>query len=301
MEERERRDGTVGRSMGQGAVLVTGASSGIGLQTALLLAGRGFEVYATMRDPSRGGDLLEEAEKRELQIQILPLDLSQPLSIENALNRVLSQSGRIYGLVNNAGIQLRGYFEDLTDEEIRHIFEINTYGTMAVTKALIPHLRANRRGRIVIVSSIGGRIGSPALSAYCASKFALEGFGEALALELQSFGISVSMVEPAIVNTPIWGQNRNVATHAEDPSSPYSAWFRQSERLADQLVQSSPTTSEDVADAIYAALTDRRPKLRYLVGRRAALVLTLRRILPEVLFERLYFGEVVRRITQTKN
>jgi len=282
------------------SILVTGTSTGLGLETAVYLAERGFEVYASMRDLERRSALDDAAARRGVELQLLQLDITDKVSIDRAVQTVVERSGGIYGLVNNAGIGLRGYFEDLSEEEIRRVFEVNVFGTMAVTRAVLPHMRAARRGRIVIITSVGGLIGSLAVSAYCASKFAQEGFGESLAQEVVPFGIYVSLVEPAIIKTERWGAKRGIAKGALDPESPYYAWFWASERLADRLVETSPTKPVDVARAVYRALTARHPRLRYMVGRRAGLVVALRRYLPGELFERLYFGEAVRRVTSTK-
>ena len=281
------------------SVLITGASTGLGLETAVYLAERGFEVYASMRDLQRRPALDEAATRRKVQLHVLRLDITDKESIDRAVRTVIEQAGGIYGLVNNAGIGLRGYFEDLSEEEIRRVFEVNVFGTMAVTRAVLPYMRAARRGHIVIITSVGGLIASLAVSAYCATKFAQEGFGESLAQELVPFGIYVSLVEPAIIKTERWGINRAVAKKALEPESPYYAWFRESERLADQVVETSPTKPVEVAEAVYSALTARRPKLRYMVGRRAGLVVALRRYLPAELFERLGFGEAIRRVTKT--
>jgi short-subunit dehydrogenase len=150
------------------------------------------------------------------------------------------------------------------------------------------------------MSSVGGMLGSVALSAYCASKHALEGFGEALSLEVCALGIQVTLVEPAIVPTEIWGKNRHVAPGALDPASSYHEWFRAAERLTDQIVAVAPTRALDVAETVHRALGAHRPRLRYIVGRRAAVLLLLRRYLPAVVFERVYFGEVIRRVTGTR-
>jgi len=278
--------------------LVTGASSGIGLETALYLAARGYNVCATMRDLSRRAALDEEAARRKLSVRIEPLDVTDPAGAKAVVQSLIDRHGGIYGLVNNGGTQVRGYFEDLTDAEIRSVFDVNLFGTMTMVRAVLPAMRASRQGRIVIVSSVGGILGSLALSAYCASKHALEGFGEALSLEVCALGIHLTLVEPAIVQTEIWGANRRVAKGALDPASPNFKWFNAAERLTDRVVASAPTTANDVARTVHTALSARRPRLRYVVGRRASLLVTLRRYLPESLFERLYFGELVRRVTK---
>jgi NAD(P)-dependent dehydrogenase (short-subunit alcohol dehydrogenase family) len=228
---------------------------------------------------------------------VLPLDVTDPASITPAIAAVLDRAGGLYAVVNNAGIQLRGYFEDLSASEIARVFDTNLFGAMAVTRAALPHLRAAGRGRIVLMDSICGRLGSLAMSAYCASKFALEGFGEALALEMKLFGVGVSLVEPAIVQTDIWEANRGVARRSLDPESPYYGWFRRSERLADRLVRSATTRPSDVAHAVWRALVAGRPRLRYVVGHRARLLLALRACLPGESFERMYFGAVTRWVT----
>jgi NAD(P)-dependent dehydrogenase (short-subunit alcohol dehydrogenase family) len=280
------------------SVLVTGTSTGLGQEMALHLAERGFHVYATMRDLSRREALEAAARGRGVELSVMPLDVTDAASIETAVQTIGSESGGLYGLVNNAGVGLRGYLEDLADDEIRRVFEANVFGAMAVTRAVLPQMRRAGRGRIVFISSVGGRIGSLGVSAYCASKFALEGFGESLSLEVEPLGLRVVLVEPGIVKTERWTTNRAVARRADDPESPYYAWFRQSEKEADKLVKASTTSPAHVAAVVHHALTVERPRLRYMVGRKARLAVALRRWLPGELFERVYFGLVMRRVTQ---
>lgn len=281
-------------------VLVTGTSSGLGLETAVHLAECGFRVYATMRCLERRSALDAEAARRSVRMEVLELDVTRQDQIDAAVTGVLGSAGRIDALINNAGIVLRGCFEDLDESEIRSVFDTDLFGAMALTRAVLPCMRAARQGRIVLVTSVGGRIGGFGVSAYCAAKFAAEGFGESLAQELLPFGIRVSMVAPAIIKTPCWSNNRGVSRRALEPSSAYRSWFQNSERLADRMVESSPATPADVGRAIQHALTSPRPRLRYVVGRRAALALALRKYLPEGVFERLYFGEIRRRVTTTR-
>jgi NAD(P)-dependent dehydrogenase (short-subunit alcohol dehydrogenase family) len=281
------------------SVVITGASTGLGRESALHLAEKGFRVYATIRDIEKREELEAEAEKRKVKLTVMRLDVTDAGSIQETVEAIRRDSGGIYGLVNNAGVGLRGYLEDLTDEEIRGVFDANVLGVMSLTRAVLPQMRQRRRGRIVLISSIAGRIGSLGVSAYCASKFALEGFGESLSMEVEPLGLRVILIEPGIIRTERWTTNRAIASRAMDPASPYYAWLQQSERLADKLVETSTTSARDVAVAIHRALTVPRPRLRYMVGRRARMAVALRRCLPGEWFERIYFGTVMRRVTQT--
>jgi NAD(P)-dependent dehydrogenase (short-subunit alcohol dehydrogenase family) len=280
------------------SVLVTGSSTGLGKETALHLAERGFHVYATVRDPRDADALHATADERNVELSVLPLDVTDQDSIEQAVRTIVTESGGLYGVVNNAGIGLRGYFEDLADDEIRQVFDANVFGVMAVTRAVLPYMREARRGRIILISSVGGRIGSLGVTAYCATKFAVEGFGESLFMELAPLGVRVVLIEPGIVKTERWSINRGLAKDALNPRSPYNAWFRQAEKESDQLVQASEATPADVAAAVHRALTARRPRLRYMVGRKAKIAVALKRWLPGELFERVYFGIIMRRVTQ---
>lgn len=283
----------------RGGVLITGAGMGLGLEIALTLAARGFTVHASVPEEGQRPAVAEAAAQRGVILQTPLLDVTDPANSEALVRAIASSAEGLFAVVHNAGISLRGYFEDCDDAEIRRVFEVNFFGALAVTRAALPALRAAGRGRLVFITSIGGRIASLARAAYCASKFALEGFAESLMQEVTPLGLHVSIIEPAIIRTERWTVHRGVARRALDPTSPYRAWFAREEELADRLVSTSPTRPADVSEAVYRALTAPRPRLRYVVGRRAALVLALRRYLPGELFERIYFGEVMRRVTQT--
>jgi len=279
------------------SVLITGSGTGLGLESALYLAERRFRVYATVRRAEQESHVLAAAAEHGVELRVLRLDLCDRASIAAAVDTVVQECGTVFALVNNGGIGLRGCMEDVTDEEIRAVFEANVFGTMAVTQAVLPHMRAAGRGRVVTITSVGGRISTFGLGVYCASKFAQEGFGEALALELAPFDdLHAVMVEPGIIKTERWDEHRGTAAGARDPSSPYFELFRASEEIADRYVERSRTTPRDVAETIHEALTASRPRMRYVVGRPAAAAIALRRYLPSGVFERVYFGPFIKRI-----
>lgn len=280
------------------AVIVTGSTTGLGLATVLRLAADGFRVFAGVRDPAQAQELEQAVARLGAQVQILRLDLTDRDSIEHAVETAVDETGGVFGLVNNGGIGLRGAVEDCSEPEIRQVFETNVIGTVAVTQAVLPHMRRSGCGRIVTISSIGGRVPGYGVTIYCASKFAQEGLGEGLAIELAPFGIQSVIIEPGMIKTERWSTNRGTARGALEPDSPYRRLFWSSEAIADRIVERSPTRPEDVALAVARALSAPDPKMRYVVGRGARLVITLRRHLPPPVFERLYYGGQLRRLEQ---
>jgi NAD(P)-dependent dehydrogenase (short-subunit alcohol dehydrogenase family) len=277
-------------------ILVTGAGSGIGLASALHLARSGYHVYATVPVPEQEVDVQQAAAEWNVSLRVLQLDVTDEASINQAVEVIMAEVGGIYGVVHSAGLGLRGFFEDIADHELRRLFDVNVFGVMSVTRAVLPHMRAARRGRIVIISSSGGRIASMSLSGYCAGKFAIEGFGETLAMEVAPFGITVSLIEPGLVMTPHFTVHRGRARAAMEPSSPYYQWFVQHERMVDEVLRTNRITPADVAGAVYQAITAKRPRLRYVVGWRAKLLIALRRRLPGVLFDRAYSRQMQRTV-----
>jgi NAD(P)-dependent dehydrogenase (short-subunit alcohol dehydrogenase family) len=278
------------------AVLITGASTGLGLATALELAAAGFRVFASVRLDGSRAAVEQAARGRGVTVDTLQLDLTDPPSITAAVERVVETAGGLYALINNGGIGLRGCLEDCTDVEIANLFQTNVLGTMTVTRAVLPAMRAAGCGRIVTVSSVAGRVSGWGVTMYGATKWAQEGFGEGMAQELAPFGIQSILVEPGIIKTERWHEHRGTAAGADDRSSPYHDLFWASEAIADKLVERSPTRPRDVGETILAALTAEDPKLRYVVGRGAKLAIGLRRHLPQGLFERLYYGGHIRRL-----
>lgn len=284
----------------KGAVLITGASRGLGRAMALEIASRGFSVWAGVRSAEAGAEVETEARRQGLNLRTVLLDVTEEASVKAACQAIQSSEGTLFALVNNAGMTGRAFFEDYPEDVIRRIFEVNLFGMMRVTRNALPLIRANRGGRIINISSIGGRIGSNSVTPYVASKFALEGFSESLSLEMAPFDIRVSIISPGIVNTDIWDESNRILPQARNPDSPYYQYFWHMERYAEKLLRSSRLTPEDVARKVADVLTERRPALRYVVGRRAAIVAFLRKHSPDRLFDALYFGQIRRLMIAVK-
>ena len=283
------------------SVVVTGASKGIGLETSVRLAAAGFRVWAGVRDAASGEIVESHAHRAGVRVNVIQLDVTDAPSVERAIARIVDEDRSLYAVVNNAGITYGGYFEDLTEAEVRRVLDVNLFGAMNVTRQVLPIMRAAGRGRVVMMSSYCGRIGTVAAAPYVASKFALEGWGESLALEVRPFGIDVVILEPGIIATKLVDGDRGIGMHARDSRSPYAEWFRRAEDQMDELIRGAGQTASDVAEAVHRAITVRRPRLRYVVGRRARILVNLRQRVPDALFERVYFGEMLRRVTGSRH
>ncbi|MES1258873.1 MAG: SDR family oxidoreductase [Acidobacteriota bacterium] len=281
-------------------VLVTGAGSGMGQETALLLASAGYRVYGSVLNSREAGALSAAARQRNVPLEVMECDVTREEAPRAAVGAVLAAQGRVDALVQFVGIGLRGFFEDLDMAEIERVFQVNVFGLMRMTQAVLPHMRQARRGRIVLTSSIGGRMGSMSISGYAASKFALEGWAECLRQEVAPFGIRVSLLEPGLLRTPHFGIHRNRARRAVDAASPYYPWFCQHEKIVDNLLSRSTFTATDVARKVQRILREPRPALRYVVGRRARLILALRRHTPGEWFESVYWRILRRMVTKPR-
>lgn len=188
-------------------VLITGCSSGFGLAGALAFARNGDIVYATMRDPGKAQPLRTEAEREGLEIRIKALDVTQPESFAGVVQEIIAETGRIDVLVNNAGILRAGAFEDLSEQAVRDVMETNFFGPMLLTRALLPQMRKQGSGYVIMISSLSGIAGLAGDVAYTASKFALEGATEALRHEVDRWGIRVALVEGGLYATGIFNSN----------------------------------------------------------------------------------------------
>ncbi|KIL37437.1 hypothetical protein SD71_01940 [Cohnella kolymensis] len=266
--------------------LVTGASSGFGLLTSILLAEKGWVVYAGVRDMARAEELMSTARDGGVHNKVRPvlLDVTKQEQIHEAVNRVMEQSGQIDALLNNAGYAAGGFAEEIPLSLWREQFETNFFGAVAVIQAVLPTMRRQQSGRIVLVSSVSGRIGFPALSPYVASKHALEGLGESLRLELAGLGIQVSIVQPGPYRTAIWRKSMD-AIALPEPGSPYYELYK---RIEPMLKQSATVGGDPikVAQTIYRALNDPKPKLRYLPGSGEKKMIAAKNYLPWSWIER---------------
>lgn len=202
-------------------VVITGCSSGFGLLTAARLSAAGYTVIATMRNLNKRGGLDEEVKARGGQVDVVQLDVTKRDSIAQAMQGIGEKYGHVDILINNAGYGIGGFFEDLSEREIREQMEVNFFGVQNVTRAVIPFMRQRKQGKIINISSVAGFSTSPAFGAYNASKWALEAFSESLRYELRFFGIDVLLIEPGTYNTKIFHENARYAENFDNPDSPY--------------------------------------------------------------------------------
>ena len=265
------------------AVVITGASTGIGEACALRLDQQGWRVFAGVRKEADGERLKQQASDRLAPITI---DVTDQATIESAAEVVASAVGEagLAGLVNNAGITVPGPIEFLPIEELRRQLEVNTIGQIAVTQAFLALIRKGH-GRIVNMGSIGGRMATPFIGAYCASKFAMEALTDSLRQELRPWDIGVSIVEPGSIATPIWEKGRAAADELEErlPQAArdlYGDAIDAMGRAVDKRAKAG-IPADEVAKAVEHALTAKRPKTRYLVGMDARLPAILAKVVPD--------------------
>jgi NAD(P)-dependent dehydrogenase (short-subunit alcohol dehydrogenase family) len=265
--------------------LITGASSGFGLLTSVTLAKRGWRVLATMRDLYRRDRLVFAADAAGVldRIECLALDVTNAGHVAAIAATLAERPETLDAIVNNAGFAMAGFGEDVSDAELRQQFETNFFGAAAVTRALLPQLRRQGKGHILMVSSISGRMGFPGIGSYTASKFALEGWAETLRLEMKPLGIQVVLVEPGSFETDIWTRNSILAAGTQDANCSNTA--RMATLMSRRESGKLKANPQIVADRIAAILDNPRPRLRYVIGRDARLGLWLKRLLPSKMLE----------------
>lgn len=245
--------------------IVTGSSSGIGMDTAVTLARNGFLTYATVRNMEKSSIIKTAAEKEKLPIKVVHLDVTDDQSVNNAIRTIDSEDGRIDVLVNNAGYGLVGAFEDLSIDEIKNQYETNVFGLMRVTQAVLPIMRRQKSGIIVNVSSGAGLFGYPGGSAYVSTKFAVEGLSESISYELGPFGIKVVLIEPGFIKTN-FANAMLIGKKAQDLNSPYSKMMQRMQANSGEMTKNASPV-DVVSKAILEAVTNKSPNHRYLAGR----------------------------------
>jgi NAD(P)-dependent dehydrogenase (short-subunit alcohol dehydrogenase family) len=246
--------------------VVTGSSSGIGLETSLLLARNGFQTFATMRNIDKGKELSVIAGREKLPIKVVQLDVTDDTSVTNAIEKIMSEAGgRIDVLINNAGYGLGGAFEDSSMNEIKSQYETNVFGLMRVTQAVLPVMRKQESGIIVNISSGAGRAGYPGASVYVSSKFAIEGLSESIAFELEPFGIRVILVEPGVIRTN-FANVMVIAKKSQEPNSPYSQMMQKISGNFQHMMENG-ADAKLVAQVVLNAITSEDPELRYVTGK----------------------------------
>ena len=258
-------------------VLITGASSGIGKETAKLFQAKNWKVAATMRSPENDEEL-----GKIVDLSVIRMDVTDVDSIRSAIKETLDGFGRIDAVVNNAGYGLLGPFEAASVEQIDRQFQTNLFGMMNVCREILPYFREQKRGTIVNISSLGGRAALPFSSLYSATKFAVEGFTESLYYELEPFNIRVRIIEPGPIKTDFYGRSGDLARREG-----LTVYDHRVEKFMAFMNESGATAPDGsvVAQAIYDASTDDSKKLRYRVNTKGLLV--LRSVLPETAFRKL--------------
>ena len=262
--------------------LVTGASSGIGMETARLLNALGYIVYGAARRTEKMQEL------KQAGVKLLAMDVTDEAAMVHGVNEILQAEGRIDVLVNNAGYGSYGALEDVPLSEARYQFEVNIFGMATLTQLVLPYMRRQRSGRIINISSIGGKIGEPHGAWYHATKFAVEGLSDSLRMELKEFGIDVVIIEPGAIITE-WASiaRENMLrvsgnTDYKELTVKHANMFARADKAGSQPIV--------VARTIVRAITANRPKTRYATGGGAKIILFVRRILSDRMFDRLMLG-----------
>ena len=241
-------------------VLITGSNSGIGLATAVLLAEKGYNVYASMRNLGKKENLESKAKEKNANVNVLQLDVTDDNSVKNAVDSVIEKEERIDVLINNAGYGLMGPVEAISIDKIKKQFEVNFFGLVRVTQAVLPQMRKQNSGHIINLSSIAGVRGITAADLYCASKFAVEGLTESMQVSMEGFGIKVSMIEPGPVDTGfIAGQDFGDGFTGDNPYG--NLFFKIAKNREKRFAAAQKP--EEIAQIILEAVTAEKPHLRY--------------------------------------
>ncbi|HTB92121.1 MAG TPA: SDR family oxidoreductase [Candidatus Sulfotelmatobacter sp.] len=271
----------------QQTVLITGATDGLGRAAALLLAQKGYRVFAAGRSTEKRAELDRLAASGKLPLESLELDVCDENSVSRALQQVLQKAGNLDVLINNAGVGLMAVAEELKLEDLRRIYETNIFGLLRMTQAALPHMRARKSGRILMLSSVAGILTPPTYGAYSSSKHAVEALSNALRLELYPFNIEVILIEPGYIMTNFQQTAKGLAESYIEGSaaSPYSKIYEGSIAGATNSRRESKTTPEDCARVMLHAIEASHPKARYTVTPLAKWAAFGKRMLPDTLMD----------------
>jgi NAD(P)-dependent dehydrogenase (short-subunit alcohol dehydrogenase family) len=277
-------------SSGKGppVVLITGGTDGLGRAAAILLAGEGYRVFAGGRNAERLAAIDQLARERKLPLEAIELDVCDEASVDRAVGEIGRRVGPVDVLVNNAGIAVAAVVEELSITDFRKVFDTNFFGAIRTAQRVLPEMRRRRRGRIINMSSISGKIAIPLMGAYASSKYALEAASDALRLELYPYGVHVVLIEPGYIPTSM---NRTAAelssAYAKNAeSSPYRAIYQRFLRSWNKTRKASRYKPEDCARVVLRAIEDVPPRARYVVTREAKVNILVRRLLSDRAFDR---------------
>jgi NAD(P)-dependent dehydrogenase (short-subunit alcohol dehydrogenase family) len=265
----------------QKSVLITGATDGLGRALALLLAERGYRVFAAGRSPERLAQLDALAREKNLPLESVALDVCSDDSVERAISQVLGKAVQLDVLVNNAGVNYTAAVEDLSMQDWRAQFETNFFGVLRVTRAILPHMRERRSGRILMMSSLSGLVTPPTQGAYSSSKHALEGLSNALRMELYPFGIDVVLIEPGYIVTGIQKAAAELSKPYTYKAGPYAPLYARFFTSVNDTRAKSRTTPEDCARVMLDAIETPNPKPRYGVTSLSPFVKWSKRLLTD--------------------
>lgn len=267
--------------MNQKIVLITGVSSGMGKETALLLAKEGYRVYGTARNTEHMKDL------EKAGVSLLSIDVTDEESMSSGIQKLLQAEGRVDILINNAGYGSYGAIEDVDLSEARHQFEVNLFGLARMIQLVLPSMRENRYGKIINISSMGGRISAPFGGWYHATKYALEGFSNCLRMETKPFGIDVILIEPGVIQSK-WSSHAIESLRSASGKGAYKGSANQvAEALTRQYSGKQLSSPQLIATTISKALRRKNPKTRYLVGYGAKLSVIVSRLVSDRTFDRI--------------
>jgi NAD(P)-dependent dehydrogenase (short-subunit alcohol dehydrogenase family) len=267
--------------------LITGGTDGLGKAAALLLAEKGYRVFAAGRSAEKRGELDRLASTKKLPLESLELDVCDDGSVNRGVEHVLQKAGALDVLINNAGIGMMAVVEELKPEDLRRVYETNIFGVLRVTQAALPHMRERRQGRILMLSSVAGIVTPPLYGAYSSSKHALEALSNALRLEMFPFHIEVVLIEPGYIVTNFQVAAKELAQAYVEGSagSPYQKIYSSAIAGASNSRRASKTTPEDCARVILHAIETSHPKARYTVTPLAKWAAFGRRVLPDTILD----------------